>query len=139
VSSQGPDFPNYVPSSRSLAMGDFPSKSFTSQSGIQATVQYGNRRTGQTLDLAYNNTTEDIAAAVYDHYLACKGTIYWFFVLEDVKKGNSTFHNQSSSSNGRYSATPWGMRYKYAEAPQFSSIKPGRMSVTVKLIGVLDS
>jgi hypothetical protein len=122
-------------------MGDFPSKAFTSQSGIQSTVQYGSRRTNQTIDLAYNNTTETIAAAIYDHYVACRGTIYTFALTEPAKSGNPTFHlgDSSASASNRYSAAPFGMRYKYAEAPQFSSIKPGRMSVTVKLIGVLDS
>jgi len=140
-SPQGPDFPSFVPSSRSLVPGDFPSKTFTSQSGIQSVVQYGSRRNGQTLELSYNNTTETIAAAIYDHYLACKGTIYFFGVLEGAKSGNSTFHAGTSdgSTNNRFSATPFGMRYKYAEPPQFNSIKPGRMSVSVKLIGVLDS
>jgi hypothetical protein len=141
MSPQGPDFPSYVPSSRSLAMGDFPSKTFTSQSGIQATVQYGSRRTNQTIDLAYNNTTEAIAAAIYDHYVACRGTIYTFALTEPAKSGNPTFHlgDSSASTSNRYSAAPFGMKYKYAEAPQFSSIKPGRMSVTVKLVGVLDA
>jgi hypothetical protein len=122
-------------------MGDFPSKTFTSQSGIQATVQYGSRRTNQTIDLAYNNTTETIAAAIYDHYLACRGTIYTFGLAEAAKSGNPTFHlgDSSASASNRYSAAPFGMKYKYAEPPQFDSIKPGRMSVTVKLIGVLDS
>jgi hypothetical protein len=122
-------------------MGDFPSKTFTSQSGIQSTVQYGSRRTNQTIDLAYNNTTEAIAAAIYDHYLACRGTIYTFGLTEAAKSGNPTFHlgDSSASASNRYSAAPFGMKYKYAEPPQFDSIKPGRMSVTVKLTGVLDS
>lgn len=141
MSSQGPDFPSYVPTGRSLVPGDFPSKTFKSQSGIQATVQYGSHRSGQTLDLFYNNTTENIASDIYDHYLACKGTIYWFGMLEGAKTGNPTFHagTGDSSANNRFSATPFGMKYKYAEPPQFSSVKPGRMSVTVKLVGVLDS
>jgi len=140
-SPQGPDFPSLVPTSRSMVPGDFPSKTFSSQSGIQSTVQYGSRRSGQTLELVYDNCSEANAAAIYDHYLACKGTIYFFGVLEGAKSGNSTFHlgDSSASASNRYSAAPFGMRYKYAEPPQFTSVKPGRMSVTIKFVGVLDS
>ena len=47
--------------------------------------------------------------------------------------------NPNAYASARYSATPFGLKYRYAEPPQFNSVKPGRMSVTVKLIGVLDS
>lgn len=140
-SPQGPPFPNLVPTARSMVPGDFPSKTFSAQSGIQSTVQYGSRRSGQTLELSYDNCSEDNAKDIYDHYLACKGTIYFFGVPENVKAGNSTFHkgDGSDSPDNRYAATPFGMKYKYAEPPQFVSVKPGRMSVTIKLVGVLDS
>jgi hypothetical protein len=124
-----------------MSPGDFAGKVFRSQSGIEARVQYGNKAFDKTMDLEYNNITEANAALIFDHYLACNGTLYYFGLLAKPKSGNETFHinDQTSSTSNRYSATPFGLKYRYAEPPQFNSVKSGRMSVTVKLIGVLDS
>ena len=140
--TQGPDFPQgIVPTARSMSPGNFAGKFFRSQSGIEARVQYGNKAFDKTMDLEFSNITETNAASIHDHYLGCKGTLYMFSLLTDAKSGNSTFHvnDQSASSSNRFSATPFGLKYRYAEPPQFNSVKPGRMSVTVRLIGVLDS
>ena len=141
MSTQGPDFPQLVPTARSMSPGDFANKVFRSQSGIESRVQYGNKASNKTMDLEYNNITEANAAAIHDHYLACNGTLYYFGLPRSPKSGNETFsvNDGSESTSNRFSVTPFGMRYRYAEPPQFSSVKPGRMSVTVKLIGVLDS
>ena len=212
MSTAGPDFPDLVPTARSMSPGDFAGKVFRSQSGVESRVQYGNKAFDKTLDLEYNNIADTSAALIHDHYLACNGTLYYFLLLEQPKAGAPGFHNPSgkfvygqaytnvpgftgttfyfgldttkstpawfttaSPVNGvvphpgdsplppgtyvnaasltgyypdpnpnafasaRYSATPFGLKYRYAEPPQFNSVKPGRMSVTVKLIGVLDS
>ena len=210
MSTAGPDFPELVPTARSMSPGDFAGKTFRSQSGIEARVQYGNKAFDKTLDLEYSNITDALAASIHDHYLACNGTLYYFFLLEQPKAGAPGFHNPSGkfingkdytdlpnprtgltyyygfdsaksptawftsaspvngvvphindpgftgefieaitltgyypdpdpNASARYSATPFGLKYRYAEPPQFNSVKPGRMSVTVKLIGVLDS
>jgi hypothetical protein len=124
-----------------MSPGDFASKVFRSQSGVEARVQYGNKASNKTMDLEYNNITEADAALIHDHYLACNGTLYYFGLPQKPKSGNETFNvnDGSSSPINRFSSAPFGLRYRYAEPPQFNSVKPGRMSVTVKLIGVLDS
>ena len=141
MSTAGPDFPELVPTARSMSPGDFAGKTFRSQSGIESRVQYGNKAFDKTMDLEYSNITEANAALIHDHYLACNGTLYYFGLPAKPKSGNETFHvnDQSTSASNRYSVAPFGLRYRYAEPPQFNSVKPGRMSVTVKLIGVLDS
>ena len=141
MSISGPTFPELVPTARSMSPGDFAGKVFRSQSGVEARVQYGNKAFDKTLDLEYSNITETDAAAIHDHYLACNGTLYYFSLSTKARSGNETFHvnDSSGSTSNRFSAAPFGLRYRYAEPPQFSSVKPGRMSVTVKLIGVLDS
>ena len=209
MSTSGPNFPDLVPTARSMSPGDFASKVFRSQSGIESRVQYGNKAFNKTLDLEYSNITDALAASIHDHYLACNGTLYYFLLLEQPKAGAPGFHNPSGKfvygqaytdvpgfigttfyfgfdatkaitawfitappvngvvaypgstpgtavdassltgyypdpnpnayASARYSATPFGLKYRYAEPPQFNSVKPGRMSVTVKLIGVLDS
>jgi len=139
--SQGPDFPDIVPTARSMSPGDFASKVFRSQSGVESRVQYGNRAFNKTLDLEYSNITEANAAAIHDHYLACKGTLSFFSLSLKASSGNGTFHvnDASSSTSNRFGADAFGLRYHYAEPPQFNSVKPGRMSVTIKLVGVLEA
>ena len=209
MSTAGPNFPDLVPTARSMSPGDFAGKVFRSQSGVESRVQYGNKAFDKTLDLEYNNIADTSAALIHDHYLACNGTLYYFLLLEQPKAGAPGFHNPSGKfvygqaytnvpgfpgtfyfgldttknptawfttappvngvvthpslglsgtyvdastltgyypdpnpnafASARYSATPFGLKYRYAEPPQFNSVKPGRMSVTVKLIGVLDS
>jgi len=139
--SQGPDFPEIVPTARSMSPGDFASKVFRSQSGVESRVQYGNRAFNKTLDLEYSNITEANAAAIHDHYLACKGTLSFFSLSLKTNSGNETFHinDGGGSTSNRFGANAFGLRYHYAEPPQFNSVKPGRMSVTIKLVGVLEA
>ena len=142
MSTAGPAFPDLVPTARSMSPGDFASKAFRSQSGIEARVQYGNRGFDKTLDLEYSNISETDAAAIFDHYQNCKGTLLVFQVPAGPKKGNSTFDPSipgGASATNRFGAEAFGLRYRYAEPPQFNSVKPGRMSVTIKLTGVLDA
>jgi len=138
----GPAFPDLVPTTRSMSPGDFASKIFRSQSGVEARVQYGNMAFNKTLDLEYSNINETDAAAIFDHYQNCKGTLYTFDLPPNPRKGNPAFDSAlggAGSTTNRFGAGAFGLRYRYAEPPQFASIKEGRMSVTIKLIGVIDS
>lgn len=141
MSFTGPDFPSTVtPTARALTAGDFASSKFRSQNGAEVRVQYGNKRTNTELSLSYDNVTDAQAAAIHDHYHNCRGTVGVFGLLKNNKQGNPGFDdaNDSGGTNARFSASPYGLKYRYAEPPQFTSIKPGRMSVAVKLVGVLD-
>jgi hypothetical protein len=74
----------------------FAGKTFRSQSGIEARVQYGNKAFDKTLDLEYNNIADTSAALIHDHYLACNGTLYYgSLLLEQPKGGAPGFHNPS--------------------------------------------
>ena len=138
MSFSGPGFPSIAPTSRSLVAGDFPGSVFTAQDGAEVRVQYGSQRSNVELSLSFDNITDANAALIYDHYVSCRGTLGVFDVAANslALTGNPGFHPGAGS--GRFSVTPYGMRYRYAEPPQFTSIKPGRMSATIKLVGVLD-
>lgn len=141
MSFTGPSFPNIAPSSRSLSAGDFPGTTFKAQDGVEVRVQYGNQRANTELSLSFDNITDANAALIYDHYTDCRGTLGIFDVPNNslTQSGNPGFHaGTGSGTTNRFSATPFGMRYRYAEPPQFNSVKPGRMSVIIKLVGVLD-
>lgn len=141
MSFSGPGFPSITPTSRSLTAGDFPGATFSAQNGVQVRVQYGNQRRNVELSLSFDNITDANAALIYDHYNSCRGTLGVFDVAANslTQSGNPGFHSgTTSTSTNRFSVTPYGMKYRYAEPPQFNSVKPGRMSATIKLVGVLD-
>ena len=128
----GPGFPSIAATGRSLAAGDFPGSVFTAQDGAEVRVQYGSQRSNVELSLSFDNITDAKAALIYDHYVSCRGTlgIFDFTANSLALEGNPGF--------GRFVVTPYGMQYRYAEPPQFNSVKLGRMSATIKLVGVLD-
>lgn len=141
MSFEGPTFPTLAPTSRSLVPGDFPGTKFSAQNGAEARVQYGSRRTNTEFSLSFDNISDANAALIHDHYHDCRGTLGIFHVDYKPKEGNPGFHEGISGENeaNRFSVIPFGLKYRYAEPPQFSSVKPGRMSVTVKLTGILDT
>ena len=71
-------FPSLAPSSRSYASGDYPVKTFRSQSGSESRILYGSRRTGMTLELEYSNVTDANAELFLDHYDETKGSYSTF-------------------------------------------------------------
>jgi len=141
MSFVGPVFPSIVPTARSLNAGDFPGTTFTAQNGMESRVQYGNRRSNTELSLSFDNISDADAALIHDHYVNCRGTLGLFGVGYTSKSGNPGFDAGITplSNTNRFSAAPFGLQYRYAEPPQFNSVKPGRMSVIIKLTGVLDA
>jgi len=141
MSFVGPAFPSIAPTARSLNAGDFPGTTFTAQNGMESRVQYGSRRSNTELSLSFDNISDADAALIHDHYANCRGTLGLFGLGSTSKSGNPGFDAgiTALSSTNRFSAAPFGLQYRYAEPPQFNSVKPGRMSVTIKLTGVLDA
>jgi hypothetical protein len=48
-------FPAIKPTTRTFTMGDYPSKTYTSLSGVIFKRAFGNRQTGYTLNLTFRN------------------------------------------------------------------------------------
>lgn len=118
--------PDLRPSSRSFTPGDYPVKIFRSQSGAEARILYGNKRVGGTLELTYQNISDADANLFLTNFDAAKGTFTSFDLPANAVAGWSA---------GASSFVPQaGLRYRYAESPDISSIKPGRSTVTVRLI-----
>ena len=59
-------------------MGDYPIKKVQSQSGVETRILYGSKRTGMTLDFAYDNITDLQAQSFATHYDETKGTYLTF-------------------------------------------------------------
>ena len=122
-------FPSLTPTSRAYDGGDFPVRSYRSQSGVETRILYGSRRTGMSLSLGFENITDTQAEQFLDHYDETKGTYSTFSLPATALtgwKGNTAALDAATANSWRYS-----------EAPSVSNVRPGRSSVQVKLVGVL--
>ena len=128
-----PDFPPYAPSSRDYTDGDWPVKRYQAMDGYEVRVLYGSQQTGMRLNLAYQNLTDRQASEFLEHYQQQKGTYVPFQFGDDdgPKKGwgaDEKWIGVSTRQN----------KWRYAETPKITSVKPGISSVTVNLVSVLD-
>lgn len=127
------DFPSIPPTRRSFETGDWPVKTFKAQNGSEARVLYGNRRTGMTLSLEWQNITSNQAESIFNHYNDKQGT-YQTFAFgsggDDVRAG----WTGTSSVLG---AGATGGAWRYAEAPTIETVSRDVHNVSVKLIAVL--
>lgn len=122
-----------IPSSRSFDAGDWPVKRFRSQSGVEASVVYGSRRFGASLNLAYANVADADAELFLDHYVSVKGTSGTFF-LGDRAAGQGVRSGWAGDLAALGAdATAW----RYAEPPTLEQVKPGVSTVTIKLLSVI--
>lgn len=120
-------FPAYRPTARSFDAGDYPIRTFRSQSGVETRILYGSRRTGSELTLSYENITDTEAAAFITHYEETKGTYGTFDINSSTRAGwgNPNFNIGA------------GNLWRYAEPPGITNVRPGRSTVQVKLVAVL--
>jgi hypothetical protein len=132
-------FPAIRPTSRTFTMGDYPSKTYTSLSGVIFKRAFGNRQTGYTLNLTFRNigdTSElrslsGTAKQIIDHYNSVDGT-YDKFTLPD-----RMFAGMDDGLESLIQA-PTDISWRYAAPPQVQSVKAGVSTVTVRLVGELD-
>jgi len=122
-------YPTYAPTGRSFSAGDYPYKTFQSQNGKEVRILYGDKRTGMTLDLSYDNIPDTQADDFVAHYDETKGGFSSFALP-------SAFRTGWSGSVAAIDAAT-GNQWRYQEPPTIRSVRPGISSVTVKLIGVL--
>ena len=130
-------FPSMKPSSRSFTMGDIPSTTYTSLSGVVFRRAYGNKQTGHTLNLTFKNigdTSElksgsGTAIEIIQHYNGCSGTFESFTLPDRLFDGMGL--------EGLIQA-PSDVKWRYAAAPSVQSVVSGVSTVSVRLIGELE-
>ncbi len=128
------NFPQLVPTGRSYTGGDFPVKVYKAQDGAEVRILYGDKRTGMTLQLLYQNLADADAALFFAHYQSVQGT-YQPFLLGD---GTGTAAKEGWTGGGEYiGATYWGSQWRYTQSPLLTSVGPGRSSVTVNLTATI--
>ena len=124
-------YPELVPTSRAFDPGNWPIKTFRSQNGAELRMLYGSRRTGMSLSLSYQNITDADAQLFLTHFDQCQGTFATFSLPANTATKRGWVGTQDAMGAG---AT--GNRWRYNEPPKIESVRPGRSSVTVALVGV---
>jgi hypothetical protein len=122
------DFPALKPSARSFQLGQYPVKTYRAMSGAVVRRSFGNKAFGYTLDLQYENVTEETVNTIIDHYNEQQGGTIGFAIATAVFAGY-TVTLQGKVRN------PSGIEWLYAEPPSVSSVIGGISTVTVKLVG----
>ncbi len=126
-------FPSIKPSSRNYSPGEFPQTEFQAQNGATTVIRFGSRRVNSELSLSFENITDTEAASILGNYeLVNRVWDYVTFTDGDGSVGAGAIASYLQESGGS------GLRWRYAEPPTVSSIKPGICSVQCKFIGVLD-
>lgn len=122
-------FPTLAPTARVYEAGDWPIKTYSAMSGAEIRIRYGNKRLNARLSLNYDNITDVQAEQFLIHYYETTGTFTTFTVPAAASTGwTGTATALSPGSSGT--------AYRYASAPQITSVRPGISSVKVELIGV---
>jgi hypothetical protein len=122
-------YPTLAPASRSFTPGDYPIKTYQSQSGVETRILYGSKRTNMTLELSYDNITDTEAQSFATHYDEVKGSYLTFALPSAVRSG----WTGAPATIDVVSGAAW----RYGEPPSITAVKPGISRVQVKLKGVL--
>lgn len=122
-------FPSIAPTGRQFNAGDWPVKTYKSQSGAELRILYGSKRTGMQLELDYENISDAQAEQFLTHYDSTFGTYQTFTLPAEVRAGWSGTQPSIDAATGN--------NWRYSEQPLITAVKPGRSSVKVSLIGVL--
>ena len=123
-------FPTLQPTSRNFDAGDYPVKIFKAQSGAEVRIMYGSKRSGMMLTLSYDNITDTNADSFVTHYDEVFGAYTTFKLPKALLAG-------WEGSSTTLTAINTGSKWRYAEPPTITSVRPGLSSVQVKLLGVL--
>jgi hypothetical protein len=121
-------FPALRPTARDFKPGDWPIKSYNSQSGVEVRILYGDTRTKMELMLGYDNLVDTQAEQFLTHYNEMKGSYMSFNLNSTTKAGWSGSATAIDAGNIN--------KWRYANAPQVTAVRPGRSSVRVNLVGV---
>jgi len=122
-------FPTLKPTSRSFDPGNWPVKTFRSQSGAEVRILYGSARVDLQLELSYDNITDSQAEEFLTHFDETLGTFRTFQVPSAVRTGWSGTADSLDVSGSQ--------AWRYSDSPKVTAIRPGVSSVQVKLVGVL--
>lgn len=129
------------PSSRSFTIGDYPSKTYRSLSGAIVKRSFGNKSFGYKLELTFENVSQPVVAAIFDHYHGQYGTTEGFLIPDSLFSGydvdqdflpnNGNYDNRIITRMNRNSGILWF----YEQAPQVESVSIALSTISISLAG----
>jgi len=127
--------PNVAPTSRSFSPPRWPTNSTRSQSGVKTLRLWGSQPSDATLTLSFTNVSDATAFEFARAHRLAKGPITEVTLPENVFAGLGS----SLATEITNLATTQGLRWFFPEndPPRITSVKPGRSSITVNLVGEL--
>ena len=127
-------FPNIAPTSRSYTPGKFAQTEFKALNGATTVMRYNQRRADSTLQLGFQNITDAQAASILAHFEEVNSA--WDYATFNA--GNVSAGAGASLAKYLEESGGSGLRWRYSESPQVSSVQPGVSSVSCSFIGILD-
>jgi hypothetical protein len=122
-------FPAYAPTKRQFNPGAYPQKSYRSLAGVVVKRTFGNRPSGATLNLDFENIADDKVVAILNHYRSQTAVNRRFKVTATTMAGlNSSLIALADGSTDN-------LRWEYSQPPAVESIRPGVSRVQVQLLG----
>ncbi len=127
-------FPSLKPTSRRYQPGEYPQTDFVAQNGVRTVIRFGSRRVDSSLNLTFDNITDDEASSILANYEAVNSV--WdhvTFTVDDGATGaSSSLQDYLMETGGS------GLRWRYEKSPTVTSVKPGLSTVSCSFVGVLD-
>jgi hypothetical protein len=122
-------FPAYTPTKRQFNPGTYPQKSYRSLAGVVVKRTFGNKPTGATLNLDFENIADDTVVAILNHYRSQTA------INERFKVTATTMAGLSDSLTVLADGSNDNLRWEYNQPPAVESIRPGVSRVQVQLLG----
>jgi|688.fasta_scaffold15202_4 hypothetical protein len=119
------------PTSRRFTMGVYPVKAYTSLSGKTVRRSFGNKASGYTLELTFENVDEGVLNTIFDHYHGQYGSTEGFRIPRELFSGykkDATFDNFRTIPN---------VQWFYADSPQVESTVLALSTISITFIGDL--
>jgi hypothetical protein len=126
-------YPAIRPTGRSFDPGNWPVRTYNSQSGAEVRLLYGSKRYNLKLSLTYTNISDAEAAQFLAHYEETRGTFSTFAF--DPAARVALFSGWQGGLGAL--SPPLGVDWRYAEPPRIDSVRPGISTATVSLVGVI--
>lgn len=127
------NFPALDPTSRTFEPGSFPQTIFEAQNGATTVLRYSNKAVNAKLSLTFANISDTDADSILSHYVNVNAD--WDFAAFSISRG---LRGLGSGLRGRVEGQPEGLRWRYMEAPQVTSVQPGISTVQCKFCAYLD-
>ena len=126
-------FPTIDPTSRTFTPGTFPQTIFEAQNGATTVIRYGNTAVNAKLSLTFANITDGQVETILAHYVNVNSD--WDFVTFTNARG---LKGMGTGLQNRTQGQPDGLRWRYMEPPQVTSVQSGVSTVQCKFCAYLD-